>query len=390
MEIHSDWQDQALPAEPVTEVETVDHLLVFSVVSLLCLGAVMVFSATVAADSETLAFNTGAMTRHLAHIGLGLVLLLVAMRLPLAWVQAHAKSVLLVMVLILALLFLPGVGREVNGSLRWYDLGVLSVQPSEFMKVAALIYFADYLARKKDDLHLFKVGVINVGAVVGVIGLLLLMQPDFGTTAVLVTTVAGMMFLAGVRFSHFLVSVSVTAALMTLLMWMEPYRVERLLSYRDPWADPFGSGFQLTQALIAIGRGEWFGTGLGSSIQKLFYLPHAGNDFLIAVIGEELGSVAIFTVIGLFALLLWRSFIIARRAIDRGQRFAAFLAQGVGLLVCIQASVHIAVNTGLVPTKGLTLPLMSYGGNSMLATMLALGLLLGVDRQCRSDPRRQP
>ena len=396
MEIHTDQQYHALPteptepAEPVAEVGGVDHLLVFSMVSLLCLGAVMVFSATVAADSETLAFNTRALIRHLAHIGFGLVLLLVAMRLPLDWVQAHARSILLVMLLMLALLFLPGVGREVNGSLRWYDLGGLSVQPSEYMKVAALIYFADYLARKKDDLHLFKVGIVYVGVVVGLIGLLLLMQPDFGTTAVLAATVAGMMFLAGVRFSHFLVSVSVTAALMTLLMWMEPYRVERLLSYRDPWADPFGSGFQLTQALIAIGRGEWFGTGLGSSIQKLFYLPHAGNDFLIAVIGEELGSVAIFTVIGLFALILWRAFVIARRAIDLGHRFAAFLAQGVGLLLCIQASVHIAVNTGLVPTKGLTLPLMSYGGNSILATMLAFGLLLGVDRQCRPEPRRCP
>jgi len=261
------------------------------------------------------------------------------------------------------------------------------MQPSELMKIAALIYFADYLARKKEDLHLFKVGIINVGLVVGLIGLLLLLQPDFGTTVVLVTTVAGMMFLAGVRFWHFLVSISVAAALMTVLMWMEPYRVARLMSYRDPWADPFGSGFQLVQALIAIGRGEWFGIGLGSSIQKLFYLPHAGNDFLIAVIGEELGAFGIFGVLILFGIILWRSFVIAGRALDRGFRFAGFLAQGIGLLLCLQASVHIAVNTGLLPTKGLTLPLMSYGGSSMLSSMIAIGLLLAVDRQCRPARR---
>lgn len=383
MELQHDRHYQALPEEPVEGVAGFDHLLVFAVAGLLCLGTVMVFSATVAADSDTLAFNVRALVRQLAHVGLGLVLLLGVMRLPLDWVQAGAKPVLLFMLLALALLFLPGAGKEVNGSMRWYNFGGVSIQPSEYMKVAAIIYFADYLARKKEDLHLFKVGVINVGAVVGVIGLLLLLQPDFGTTAVIVTTVVGMMFLAGIRFSHFLLSISVTGVLMTVLIWMAPYRLERLMSYRDPWADPYGSGFQLTQALIAIGRGEWFGTGLGSSIQKLFYLPHAGNDFLIAVIGEELGSVAIFTVIGLFALLLWRSFVIAGRAISLGHRFGAFLAQGVGLLLCIQASVHIGVNTGLLPTKGLTLPLMSYGGNSILATMLALGLLLGVDRQCR-------
>jgi len=213
--------------------------------------------------------------------------------------------------------------------------------------------------------------------------LLLLLQPDFGTTVVLVTTVAGMMFLAGVRFWHFLVSISVAAALMTVLMWMEPYRVARLMSYRDPWADPFGSGFQLVQALIAIGRGEWFGIGLGSSIQKLFYLPHAGNDFLIAVVGEELGAFGIFGVLILFGIILWRSFVIAGRALDQGYRFAGFLAQGIGLLICLQASVHIAVNTGLLPTKGLTLPLMSYGGSSMLSSMIAIGILMAVDRQCR-------
>lgn len=365
-----------------------DMVLVLSVLTLLCLGSVMVFSATVASDSETLAFNTYHLTRHLIHIGIGTALLLLVMRIPLDWMQLCAKAVLLAGLIMLTLLFVPGVGIEVNGSLRWFSIGGIRLQPSELMKIAALVYFADYLARKREDLHLFKVGIINVGLVVGLIGLLLLLQPDFGTTAVLFTTVAGMMFLAGVRFWHFLVSISVAGALMTVLMWMEPYRVARLLSYRDPWADPFGSGFQLAQALIAIGRGEWFGIGLGSSIQKLFYLPHAGNDFLIAVLGEELGAVGIFSVLILFGLILWRAFAIANRALAQGYRFGGFLAHGVGLLISLQASVHVGVNTGLLPTKGLTLPLMSYGGSSMVSSMLAIGLLLAVDRQCRPQSRR--
>ena len=173
---------------------------------------------------------------------------------------------------------------------------------------------------------------------------------------------------------------------MTFLMWMEPYRVARLMSYRDPWADPFGSGFQLSQALIAIGRGEWFSAGLGSSIQKLFYLPHAGNDFLIAVIGEELGAVGIFAVLLLFVTIFWRAFVIASRALDQGHRFAGFLAQGIGMLFSLQAFVHIAVNTGLLPTKGLTLPLVSYGGSSLITSLVAIGLLLAIDRQSQPRP----
>lgn len=360
----------------------IDPALFFAILTLLSVGAVMVFSATVAADSETLAFNTQPVLKHLVHILLGGIVLLVASRMPLDWWQVSSKMILLIGLLMLVVLFIPGVGVEINGSLRWLGFGGWRLQPSELIKIAALIYFADYLARKKEDLHLFRVGIINVGLVVGTIGMLLLLQPDFGATAVLIITVAGMMFLAGVRFWHFLVSISVASILMTMLMWVEPYRVARLLSYRDPWADPFGSGFQLAQALIAIGRGEWFGVGLGSSIQKLFYLPHAGNDFLIAVIGEELGAVGIFAVLGLFVVVFWRAFVIARRAINLGSRFAGFLAYGIGLLLSLQALVHIAVNIGLLPTTGLTLPLMSYGGSSLLSSMLAIGLLLAIDRQC--------
>ncbi|MEM7193575.1 MAG: putative lipid II flippase FtsW [Pseudomonadota bacterium] len=365
----------------------VDTMLVTTVIALLSLGTIMVYSATIASDSQTLEISYKQLVRHLAHIGVGGCLMFLAILMRLNWLQASSRALLLIGLAMLLVLFIPGVGVEVNGSLRWLNAGSFRIQPSELVKVFAIIYFADYLARKRDDLHLFKVGIINIGLVVGAIGLLLLLQPDFGTAAVVIATVAGMMFLAGVRFWHYVVSVGIAGSLMTALMWMEPYRVARLMSYRDPWADPFGSGFQLAQALIAIGRGEWFGTGLGSSIQKLFYLPHAGNDFIIAVIAEELGAAGVLIVIALFCVLLWRAFVIADKALARGDRFAGFVAQGVGVLLALQAVIHIGVNTGLLPTKGLTLPLMSYGGSSILSSMLAIGLLLAVDRQSREGRR---
>jgi cell division protein FtsW len=376
-------------ADRVRDDARYDQWLAFAVIALLSMSIVMVYSATIASDSGTLSTSYDHLIKHLLHIGTGTVLLLVMASIRMQWLQAASKALLILGLLLLTILLFPGVGVEVNGSLRWIDIGGVRFQPSEYMKIAAIIYFADYLARKREDLHLFKVGIINVGLVVGAIGLLLLLEPDFGTTVVLTTTVATMMFLAGVRFWHFLASVVVAAGLMAVIMWMEPYRVARLLSYRDPWADPFGSGFQLVQALIAIGRGEWFGMGLGSSIQKLFYLPHAGNDFLAAIIGEELGAAGIFSVLALFALLLIRSFVISRRALMLGNRFSGFLAQGIGLLITLQAGVHIGVNTGLLPTKGLTLPMMSYGGSSMLSTMVAVGLLFAIDRQCRPQVRRK-
>ena len=367
-----------------------DRVLMMTVAALLCAGIVMVYSASIATDSTTLELNFHHLFRQLLHVVLGALLLVIAALIKLEWLQRAARVLLGLALLLLGAVLLPGVGVEVNGGLRWIDIGGVRMQPSEVMKIAVVIYFADYFARKRDDLERFRVGVLNAGLVVGVIGILLLLEPDFGTIAVIVVTVAAMMFLAGVRFLHFFAGLSVAGALMTALVWMEPYRIKRLLSHRDPWADPFDGGFQLVQALIAIGRGEWFGVGLGSSIQKLFYLPHAGTDFLIAVIGEELGAVGIFAVLILYGLLLWRAFAIAGRALAQGHHFAGFLAQGIGLLLALQAAIHIGVNTGLLPTKGLTLPLMSYGGSSLLSSMAAVGLLFSVDRHTRYPrPRRR-
>ena len=376
---------QSSPAlsEKASLVGNQDHWLVFAVVAMISIGTVMVFSATIAGGGKTQDINFNQLTRHLMHIGAGVIVLWAAASIRIDWLERMNKVWLLFGLLIFLSLVFTNLGVEVNGSSRWIDLWGLRLQPAEFAKIAAVIYFADYLARKKDDLHLFKVGVINIGLVAGTIGLLLLLQPDYGTTVVIIATVAIMMMLAGVQLSHLVISISVATGLMTLILWMEPYRVIRLLSYRDPWADPNGSGFQLVQSLIAIGRGEWFGAGLGSSIQKLSYLPHSGNDFLIAIIGEELGAIGIFCVLSLFVLLLFRALVIGRQALQHGQRFSGFLAQGIGVILALQAAVHTGVNTGLLPTKGLTLPMMSYGGSSMLSSMAAIGLLFSIARHAR-------
>lgn len=366
-----------------------DCILLGAVAALLSVGIVMVYSVSIAADSASLRISSQLVGKQLLHIGLGAVLLAGAALLQLKWLQWASKALLIGCLALLAVVLVPGVGVQINGSWRWLEFGALRFQPSELMKIAVVIYFADYFARKHEHLHRFKVGVVNVGLVVGPICLLLILEPDFGAVSVLAASVIGMMFLAGVRLWHFCAGLGVASALLLALLWSAPYRIARLIGYRDPWEDPFNSGFQLVQALIAIGRGQWFGVGLGNSIQKLSYLPHAGNDFLIAVVGEELGSAGIFVILMLFAVLLWRAFVIAKRALQQGDWFAGLLAQGIGLLIALQAAIHIGVNTGLLPTKGLTLPLMSYGGSSMLSNMLAIGLLLAVDRHTRPQPWRK-
>jgi len=371
-----------LQARRAAAVAGPDRFLLVTVAALLSLGLVTVFSASIATDAATLDTNYRHLLRQSAHIALGLLLLVGCARLKLAHLQRASRALLVAG--LAALVAVLAFGVEVNGSLRWLEFGGVRAQPSEAVKVAAVVYFADYFARKQAELHKFQVGVINPGLVAGLIGFLLLLEPDFGAATVIAATVAGMMFLAGVKFRHFCAGVSAAGALLTALVWAEPYRVKRLIAHRDPWADPFDGGFQLVQALIAIGRGEWFGAGLGNSIQKLFYLPHAATDFLAAVMAEELGAAGVFAVLLLYALLLWRAFAIGRRGAAQGHRFAALLAQGIGVLFALQAAVHVGVNTGLLPTKGLTLPLLSYGGSSMICSMAAVGLLFAADRETRA------
>ncbi|MCP4010803.1 MAG: putative lipid II flippase FtsW [Proteobacteria bacterium] len=364
-----------------------DGLLAGVIAVIVLFGFVMVFSSGVSGSIGQFELRFSHLLKHGVHILAGLGFMFLAMYVKLDVLQANSKLLLLTGMFALAVLMLPGVGIEINGSTRWFSLAGVRVQPAELMKLICLIYVADYYARKQNSVHLFKVGVLNLGLPVVVVGVLLLLQPDFGTLVVIVATTAGLMFLAGVRFGYFVAAIVLSLMALALIAMLEPYRVERLLTYQNPWADPFDSGFQLTQALMAVGRGGWLGVGLGNSLQKLSYLPHADNDFLIAIIAEELGAFGVMAVMILFALFLWRAFRIASRALEKGFRFEAYLAYGIGLLLVFNAGIHVGVNTGILPTKGLNLPLMSAGGSSMVTTFIAIGLLFAVDRKTRSRPR---
>ena len=355
-----------------------DPWLLSSFMCLILLGLLMVYSASIGLGDKNIV-NYDAFVRQLLHVGIGLVIMLVVTFMPTQfW---HRVSLPLLAVSILLLIAVLLIGVELNGSQRWLVIAGVSQQPAEFAKLAIVIYAASYLTRRQAQLTQFSKGIVNLGLVLMLFAGLLLQQPDFGSFFVITCTVGLMLFLGGIRISHTLFCLTLAVAAMFLMISMSEYRMERLMSFRDPWADPFDSGFQLVNSLIAIGRGEIFGVGLGASIQKLYYLPHANNDFIFAVIGEELGLVGILLVVALFATLLFRALAISRQAELLGRIYAARLAQGVGILLVFQAVINMGVNLGALPTKGLTLPFVSYGGTSMLVCCFAAGLLLAIDRQ---------
>lgn len=350
---------------------------------LLLLGLVMISSASMTPADRAYGDPFHVFWRQLLHLALGGLVAVMALRLPLQ-LWARLSLVLFGLGLVgLVLVLLPGVGREVNGSMRWMDVGGFSVQPSEFTKIFMILYVASYLARRGEEIRTAWRGFARPLVVLGTVVMLLLLEPDYGASVVLSIAIIGMLFLGGVPMGRFLACALAMGASFGLIVLAAPYRLERVASFLHPWTDPYGSGFQLTQALIAIGRGEWFGVGLGSSVQKLFYLPEAHTDFLFAVLAEELGFVGVLLVVSAFAFIVWRSFFIARRAERMAQPFAAYTAYGLGLLLGLQAFINIGVNLGVLPTKGLTLPLMSYGGSSMVASCLSVGLLLRIDLEAR-------
>ena len=354
--------------------------LMVAVGILLALGLVMVESASVARASE-MGNPLHYFQRQLVYALLGLVAAAVVLRIPLSvWEQGRFFWLFAALGL-LVLVLLPGIGKTVNGSTRWIDLGVANVQVAEFARLLLMIYLAGYLVERNEMVRTRLKGFVIPLAVLLVSSTLLLIQPDFGTAAVLVATGVGMIFLAGGRMIWMLLTVLLVAGLGALLIWMEPYRLARLYGFLDPWADPFDNGFQLVQSLIAIGRGGWFGTGLGGSIQKLFYLPEAHTDFIFAVLAEELGVLGITVLIGLYGFVVWRAFAIARAALAAGRLFGAYLAYGIGIWLGLQAMVNMGVNVGILPTKGLTLPLISYGGSSLIAVLIGIGLLLRVHHE---------
>jgi cell division protein FtsW len=343
----------------------------------------MVYSASISLAERSIGNSGYFLWRQIIAVGLGCMFMYLVMRTPARLWELAGPYLLLVGIVLLVLVLLPGVGITVNGSSRWLRFGVINVQPSEFIKLFMVVYVAGYFVRRREELRNFTQGVVIIGLVVTAIGILLLQEPDLGAVVVVCATVLGMLFLAGVRFWHFgIVAVAgvVTVGLLTVI---SPYRLQRMVTFLDPWADPFNSGFQLVQALIAFGRGEWFGVGLGASVQKLYYLPAAHTDFLFAVTAEELGLLGVITVLVLFGIVITRAFVISKEAERSGLLYSARLAQGIGLLIGIQATINMGVNMGLLPTKGLTLPFMSYGGSSMMISLIAVGLLFMVERETR-------
>ncbi|MDH5409391.1 MAG: putative lipid II flippase FtsW [Gammaproteobacteria bacterium] len=365
-----------------------DFGLIISVVALLSLGLVMVGSASVSIAEQKYGDPFYFLWRQLLFISIGGICALIVAKIPLnIWEEAGPVLVILSM-LMLVLVFIPGLGRTVNGSTRWLAVGSFSVQPSEFVKLFTLVYLAGYLVRHHAAVISSASGFIRPLLLMLVLVTLLLLEPDYGAAVVLLTTAMGMMWLAGVRILQFLLLIIAAAIGLALLALASPYRVERLTTFLNPWADPFNSGFQLTQALIAFGRGEIFGVGLGASVQKLFYLPEAHTDFLFAVLAEELGLVGVLVVFTLFAILVFRTLAIARLAELRDRPFAAYLCYGIGLWIGLQVVVNLGVNMGILPTKGLTLPLMSYGGSSLLIMMIAIAIVIRTDYETRKDDRK--
>lgn len=351
--------------------------------ALLGLGLVMVASASLSISAKATGGPFHYLIRHCLYLGLGVGAAALVVHLPLALWERASPYLLMAGMLLLGLVFLPGLGHEVNGSARWLRVGPLTFQPSEAMKLGVILYLSGYLVRRSGQVRDSLAGFVKPVAVLLGISALILLEPDFGSAVVLFVTALAMLFLAGVPFTLFLGMAAAVAAALGGIALLEPYRVARLVSFTDPWADPFGSGFQLTQALIAIGRGGWFGVGLGEGVQKLFYLPEAHTDFLFAVLAEELGFAGVIGVVALFAFVGLRAIRIGRRAEAAGQPFGAYVAYGIGLLVALQAFLNIGVNLGLLPTKGLPLPLMSYGGTSLLVTCAGIGFLLRVARESR-------
>ena len=364
-------------------IPRIDFLLLSSAVALAMLGLVMVSSASITIADRELGQPLYYALRQAIYIGLGLFGGVLLFRVRLAMLERLGMTLLLSAFVLLLLVLVPGVGIEVNGATRWISTGLFRLQVSEPAKLCFIIYLAGYLARHQESVRTQLTGFLKPVGLFFLVSLLLLVEPDFGSSVVLGATVMGMIFLAGVRLVHFAGAASLAGLLLGGAAVSSSYRMERLKTFLDPWADPFDSGFQLTQSLMAIGRGEWFGVGLGSSIQKLFYLPEAHTDFVFAVLAEELGLLGVVVIIALYSVLVWRAFVIAAQAVRADNPFASHLAYGIGIWFGLQSFINIGVNMGLLPTKGLTLPLMSYGGSSMIVMCAALALLLRIDYETR-------
>ena len=372
------------PARLRTELQ-IDSVLLTIVLALLLGGFVILASASISISDNATGNPFFYIERQLIAAAIGAAAGLVCLYVPMQVWRSLGLLLLFVGLGLLVVVLFPGVGHEVNGSTRWLRLGVMNLQVSEPARLCFLIYLAGYLVRQNKSLRDEFTGFLRPMIVLTVACILLLAEPDFGAAVVLLTTALVMMFVAGARLRDFFLFFMVAAVAMVALVLTEPYRVKRVTGFLDPWADPFNTGFQLTQSLIAIGRGEWFGVGLGESVQKLFYLPEAHTDFVFAVYAEEFGLLGSLILIALFLALLWRIFRLAMRAADAERFFEAYIAIGLGTWLGIQAFINIGVNMGLLPTKGLTLPLISYGRSSLIITMICISLLFRIHHELEVD-----
>lgn len=363
-----------------------DHALLIAVVALSLFGVVMIASASMPFASENYNSPLYFASRQLFFLALGLCAGTVLYQVPLAAWERYGPALIIVSLVFLLLVLI--IGKEVNGSKRWIDLGVFTIQVSETVKLFIIVYLAGYLVRRGELVQNTIGGFLRPLALILIASVLLLLEPDFGAVVVIVLTACAMLFIAGVKLQQFIVLLVSLAVCGALLIVMSPYRARRLASFLDPFDDPFASGFQLTQSLIAVGSGSVTGTGLGNSVQKLLYLPEAHTDFLFAVMCEEFGFIGVLFVVSLYGFILWKSFNLAKIADQQGNRFAGYLALGIGVWIGLQSFINMGVNMGILPTKGITLPMMSYGGSSAIVFAVSFTLLLRIELEIRQHDAR--
>lgn len=371
----------------------VDRLLLLVCFSLLLIGYVMVASSSLHLGVKMTGNIMHYPLRQMIHIFMGLMVAAVVALIPMAVWEKTGSWMFIAGLALLVIVLIPGAGVKVNGSMRWISLAGLRIQVSEVVKFISVIYMAGYMIRHQEDVRQSAYGLIRPLLLFSVACALLLQEPDFGSAVVILTIAMGMMYLGGARLQQFMILLLLVALLAGLLVWVSPYRLARVTAFMNPWADAQNTGFQLVQALISFGRGDVLGVGLGNGIQKLFYLPEAHTDFLFSVLGEELGLMGVLLIIGLFTILIWRTFQIGVKAEQAGHIFSAFVAYGLGIWFGFQSFINMGVNMGILPTKGLTLPLMSYGGGSMIVMCAAVAVLFRINTEVtevlKAEPKRR-
>jgi len=375
-----DWRQQS-------QSWSMDFWLIGALAVLVTIGLTMVASSSIAISEKRFGDPTHYLLRQMFSMGLGIIAAYIVLKIPLSFWRKHRGQVFIIGIVLLVLVLV--FGREINGSKRWLPLVVMNFQVSEFMKIAVVVFMAGYLDRHATAVRESFEAVIRLALPFGVMAILLLLEPDFGSTFVIAVIITGMLLIAGAPWRFFVMTVLPIATLLVMMVITSPYRMARVTNFLDPWSDPFGHGYQLTQALIASGRGEWFGVGIGESVQKLLYLPDAHTDFLFSIFAEEYGLIGVICLALLYLTILYRCFRIGRKAFNQTEYFGGLIAYGVGIWIVLQAMINMGVNLGLFPTKGLTLPLMSYGGSSTVMLFIGLALVLRVDWETRQAALEQ-